>query len=385
MIPSQPTCTRRLDSWYSGKPAFAIKEKGAGMSRTTNHSPPPTRSVTGAQRPERTLGRRDVEAAAAWLEGRVLRTPVLRSPELDRIAGTNLWLKAESLQRGGSYKLRGALHAVGRVAQSGVTGVIAQSTGNHALAVGLAARDHGILATLVLPSDAPIVKVEQCEASGARVILAGTTLQSRLDVVDELQAASDHVVIDAYDHPDVIVGQGTASLELIEDAAARGARLDAVVVPVGGGGGVAGACLAAEDLDLQVHGVEPWGCDALAQSLLAGTRVTVLPGATLADGLRPARPGLLPYEIANRRVAGMARVDDGSLARAVTLALVHLKLVLEPSGAAGLAAALDGAFASSANVGIVLTGGNVEPALVAKLIAGYVEDMASMQARPVAS
>jgi threonine dehydratase len=320
------------------------------------------------------------------LDGRIIRTPALRSPALDRIAGTSLWLKAENLQRGGSYKMRGAMRAVGRVAEQGrVGGVIAQSTGNHAVAVGLAARDHGVAATLVLPSDAPAVKIEQCEASGARVILAGATLDSRLGAVYELQAVSGHEVIDAYDHPDVVVGQGTASLELIDDAARCGTQLDALVVPVGGGGGVAGACLAAENLDIQVHGVEPRGCDALAQSLAAGTRVTVPPAQTLADGLRPACPGQLPYEIARRRVAGVVRVGDDSLSRAVVLALIHLKLVLEPSGAAGLSAALDGAFAGFHDVGIVLTGGNVEPALVARLIAEYVECRADAAARPVAS
>lgn len=355
------------------------------MSRTSN---PPARPAPLAATEHRaeTFGRSDVDAAAAWLDGRIIRTPALRSPALDRIAGTNLWLKAENLQRGGSYKLRGAMRAVGRVAQYGrVAGVIAQSTGNHAVAVGLAARDHGIAATLVLPSDAPAVKVGQCELSGARVIRAGTTLDSRLDVVRELHASSGHEVIDACDHPDVVVGQGTASLELIEDAARWATRLDALVVPVGGGGGVAGACLAAEDLGIQVHGVEPRGCDALAQSLAAGTRVTVPPARTLADGLRPACPGQLPYEIARRRVAGVARVDDDSLGRAVALAMIHLKLVLEPSGAAGLAAALDGAFAAFRDVGIVLTGGNVEPALVARLIAEYVEGMADAAARPVTS
>lgn len=326
-------------------------------------------------RQDRALRRGDVEAAAAWLAGRVVRTPVLRSAALDRIAGTNLWLKAENLQRGGSYKLRGALHAVAEVARDGqVDGVIAQSTGNHAIAVGLAAREHGIAATLVLPSDAPAIKAERCRATGARVILAGTTLDSRLHAVHELRASSGHEVIDAYDHPDVVAGQGTASLELIEDAARHGVRLDALAVPVGGGGGVAGACLVAEEPGIKVYGVEPDGCDALTQSLAEGRRVRVPPVPTLADGLTPATPGQLPYEIVRERIAGMARVDDVSLRCAVILALTHLKLVLEPSGAAGLAAALEGAFAGFDNTGIILTGGNVEPDLIASLIAGTSAD-----------
>ena len=185
------------------------------------------------------FGRSDVAAAAAWLDGRIVRTPALRSPALDRVAGTSLWLKAENLQRGGSYRMRGAMRAVGRVAEQGrAGGVIAQSTGNHAVAVGLAARDHGIAATLVLPSDAPAVKVEQCEASGARVILAGATLDSRLGAVDELQAVSGHEVIDAYDHPDVVIGQGTASLELIDDPHAWAESEDAAVQRITPGAGM---------------------------------------------------------------------------------------------------------------------------------------------------
>jgi threonine dehydratase len=323
-------------------------------------------------RPGLPLTRLDVEGAAAYLHGRVIRTPVLHSRVLDDIAGTSLHLKAENLQTGGSYKLRGAMHAVGRAAEERrVSGVIAQSTGNHAIAVGLAARRHGINATLVLPSTVPGFKAEQCRASGATVLLAGTTLDSRLEVVHELHAISGDEVIDAYDHHDVVTGQGTASLELIDEVTRDGVQLDALVVPVGGGGGVAGACLAAENSGIQVFGVEPFGCDCLTQSLAAGRPVTVPPAQTLADGLTPARPGQLPYDIASARIAGTATVTDESLRRAVVLALAHLKILLEPSGAAGLAAALDGAFSGFRNVAIILTGGNVEPALVAQLISEY--------------
>ena len=315
------------------------------------------------------LTRRDVEQAAARFGGRVAHTPVLRSSVLDHLAGARLHFKAENLQPGGSYKLRGAMHAVGRAAaERNATGVIAQSTGNHAIAIGLAARHHGLDATLVLPETVPAVKAEQCRAAGATVILSGTTVDRRLDRVRELQATSGHEVIDAYDHADVVTGQGTASLELIGDVAGTGAVLDALVVPVGGGGGVAGACLAAGDSGVRVFGVEPYGCDGLTQSLAAGHRVTVPPAPTLADGLMPASPGRLAYAIARERIAGTAAVTDESLRRALVLALVHLKLVLEPSGAAGLAAALDGAFAGFNHVGIILTGGNVEPALIARLI-----------------
>ncbi|WP_244236110.1 threonine ammonia-lyase, partial [Micromonospora inaquosa] len=190
----------------------------------------------------RTVGqiRADVEAASRWLAGRVVRTPVLRSPAIDELAGARVLLKAENLQHGGSYKMRGALRAVGRLAAAGHNGVIAQSTGNHAVAVAMAARQHGLAATVVLPVDAAPTKVDRARAAGARVVFAGTDVEERVALANALSDESGHPVIDAYDHPDVIAGQGTASLELIEDAERAGTPLDALVVPVGGGGGVAG-------------------------------------------------------------------------------------------------------------------------------------------------
>lgn len=317
--------------------------------------------------------RADVEAAAAWLRGRAVPTPVLRSAALDRIAGVRLWLKAENLQTTGSYKYRGALCAVDRVAREGRhTGVIAQSTGNHAIAVATAAREYGLSATVVLPSDAPPGKVRRVEEAGAKVILAGVSAEERLAVVAELRERSGDAVIDAYDHPAVVAGQGTATLELVTEAAEHGVTLDAVVLPVGGGGGVAGACLAVEGRGVEVYGVEPVGCDALGRSLEQGERVTVTPAATLADGLRPSTVGELPFRIARGRVAGVVRVDDREIARAVGLILLHTNLAVEPSAAAALAGALriagSGAFE---DVGVVLTGGNVEPDLLARVLSDH--------------
>jgi threonine dehydratase len=320
-----------------------------------------------------TLRRADVEAAARWLSGRVVRTPVIRSAALDQIAATRLWLKAENLQRGGSYKIRGAMRAVGRLAEGGrCSGVIAQSTGNHALAIALAAREYRLAATVVLPVDASPTKIAKAEASGARVILAGTTVDERLEVVEQLRSSTGHAVIDAYDHPDVVAGQGTATLELIDEVQRNGGWLDAVVVPVGGGGGVAGACLAAQGQDIAVYGVEPVGNDSLAQSLARGERTPVAPAPTLADGLRPSCVGRVPFEIVREAVAGVIRVDDEAIGRALCLALFHTQLLVEPSAAAGLAGALRQASAGGfREIGVVLTGGNVEPALVAGLIAEH--------------
>ncbi|WP_433267023.1 threonine ammonia-lyase [Micromonospora vinacea] len=320
----------------------------------------------------RTVGqvRADVEEASRWLAGRVVRTPVLRSPVIDELAGARVLLKAENLQNGGSYKMRGALRAVGRLAAAGHTGVVAQSTGNHAVAVALAARQHGLAATVVLPVDAAPTKVDRARAAGARVVFAGTSVEERVAVANGFSDESGHPVIDAYDHPDVVAGQGTASLELIEDAERAGTPLDVLVVPVGGGGGVAGACLAAAGSGIDVYGVEPVGCDSLARSLAAGVRVPVAPAPTIADGLRPSCVGELPFAIVRDTLRGVVRVDDEEIAAAFRLILTELKVLAEPSGAAGLAGALRLAPEGDRKrtVGVVLTGGNVEAALVARLM-----------------
>jgi threonine dehydratase len=320
--------------------------------------------------------RPDVGLAAACLSGQVIRTPVVRSAGLDRLAGARLWLKAENLQRGGSYKFRGAMRAVGGLVDGGARrhtsdcpGVIAQSTGNHALAVAIAAREYGLPATVVLPVDAAPIKIAKIEALGAQVILAGTTLAERQAVVERLSWSNGYRVIDAYDHPDVIAGQGTATLELLEEVRRRGARLDAVVVPVGGGGGVAGACLATAGHGTAVYGVEPVGCDSLARSLRAGERVAVEPARTLADGLRPSLVGHLPFEIVRESIAGVLEVTDDAIGHALCLALFQAKLLVEPSAAAALAGAISVASTGSyRDIGVILTGGNVDPRLVAGLI-----------------
>jgi threonine dehydratase len=307
----------------------------------------------------------DVLEAAQWLASRVLRTPVVTSAELDRVAGRRLWLKAENLQRGGSYKFRGAMRSVGRLAAQGHRGVIAQSTGNHAIAIALAAREHGITATVVLPVDAPRTKIELAEAYGARIILAGRTVEERLATVRGLAKETGHIAVDAYDHPDVICGQASATFELIDEVRKHGGQLSTVVVPVGGGGGVAGACLAAQGI--AVYGVEPEGCDSLARSIAQGRPVSVVPRPTIADGLRPARVGDLPFEIVRKELAGTLIVSDAAIEDAMRLALWHTKLLVEPSAAAALAGALR-LDEQPGDIGVLLTGGNVDPALVARVL-----------------
>jgi threonine dehydratase len=325
------------------------------------------------------LGAADVAAAAERIAGRVIRTPVLRVPRLDALAGVpvELWLKAENMQRIGAFKARGAMHAVGRLDPAlRERGVITFSSGNHAQAVALAAKEFGVKATIAMPVDAPAVKLAVVRELGAEVILAGTTSEDRKRAALAVQAQSGAAIIEPFDHPDIVCGQGTATAELLQEVEREGAQLDVLYVPVGGGGVVAGACLACRGLARKpaIFAVEPVGCDAMASSLEADERVRVEPGPTIADGLKPVMVGALNFAIARRDLAGGVRVDDDELGRALVSVLVRAKLLVEPSGVAGVAAALreaPGLFATRGRplrIGVILTGGNVEPSLVAELL-----------------
>ena len=323
----------------------------------------------------------DVERAAVELAGQVLLTPVFRAPALERPGRARLWLKAENLQLAGSYKIRGATLAVGRSAARGVQGVIAQSTGNHAIAVAQAAGRFGLSATVVLPVDASPAKVARARAAGAHVIQAGHSLEERLATVERLSQATGFTVIDAFDQADVVAGQGTASRELL----AQADGLDTLVVPVGGGGGIAGACLAAAGLGISVIGVEPVGCDSLAQSLAAGRPVRVDPAATLADGLRPAQVGRIPFAIARTGVERVLTVDDDEIGKAVYSLMFQAGILAEPSAAAALAGALRIADEEpERTIGVLLTGGNAEPSVIRGLIDRLGTKGAGLNAGPVA-
>jgi threo-3-hydroxy-L-aspartate ammonia-lyase len=307
-----------------------------------------------------------VRAAAAEIAGQVVRTPALRSEAIDARAGAEIWLKAENLQRIGAFKARGALCCVGRLDPAARSrGVITYSSGNHGQAVALAARVHGVAAHVAMPEDAPAVKVEAVRALGGAITFAGHTSDDRYRAALAIQAETGGVIVPPFDHPDIIAGQGTATLELLEDAGA----LDALVVPVGGGGLIAGACLIAAEAGVPVYAVEPVGCDALAKSLVAGKRVAVPPGPTIADGLKPVMIGALNFAIARRHVAACVQVDDAQIAAAMAVLLRGAKLLVEPSGAAALAAVLAGAIPGR-RIGAILSGGNVDPERVCELIRG---------------
>ena len=342
---------------------------------------PWTRADPPSEAEARALGeslhRAHVHAASQRIAGRVRRTPALRLDQLSRELEVDLWIKCENLQHIGAFKARGALHAVGRIpVATRARGVLTFSSGNHAQAVALAARTFGISAHICMPTDAPAVKVEGVRALGASIEFAGTTSEERKAACLARAAETGGIVIQPFDHADIVCGAGTASLEFREQVReATGAELDHFFVPVGGGGVIAGACLAYRDRGkrhTKIWAVEPVGCDAMGQSLAAGTRVAVEPAPTLADGLKPVRVGALNFEIARRDLAGAHTVDDAALRRATVDLFRHAKLCVEPSGAAGLAALraarAEGRIPAGARIGLMITGGNVDGRLFAELL-----------------
>lgn len=316
----------------------------------------------------------DVARAAERLRGRVERTPVLRVPSLDARAGAELFLKAECLQRIGAFKARGALNAVLSLpAVERSKGLVTFSSGNHGQAVALAGREEGVPVDVVMPEDAPSVKVEAVRALGARVTFAGKTTADRERVALQIVAETGAALIPPFDDARVIAGQGTATLELMEQAAERGVELDAVLVPVGGGGLLAGACLAAAGHASRprVVAVEPEAADAFRRSHQASERVTVPVGATIADGLKPVRVGELNFAIAQQHVAAAVVVSDAAILRAMRALLLEGKVLAEPSGACALAAALERAVpVTGRRIGVILSGGNVSPEVLRAALEG---------------
>jgi threonine dehydratase len=314
----------------------------------------------------------DVRRAAAALRGKVWRTPTLRSEALDALAGAEVFLKAECLQRIGAFKARGAMFAIGNLpAERRARGVCTYSSGNHAQAVALAAAAFGVPAYVTMPEDASPVKVASVRSLGGQVTFAGLTSDDRQIAAERIAAETGAAIVPPFDDPDIIAGQGTATLELLEDAQHQAeAPLDAIYVPVGGGGLVAGAVLATEGTDTEIISVEPTTCDALARSLEAGSRVAVPPGPTIADGLKPVRVGELPFAVAKGRVRRWLRADDEAIGRALTTLLLKAHVLVEPSGAAGLAGALADARGKK-RVGVILSGGNVAPEALAELLARF--------------
>lgn len=290
----------------------------------------------------------------------VRRTPVL-AHQLG--AGAELLCKAESLQVTGSFKARGAFSLMTTLARD-VPGVVAHSSGNHAQAVARAARALGLRAVVVMPSDAPAAKRARTEADGAEVVIVGPDSDERAARASALARERGLLPVPPYDHPLIAAGQGTAALELLEDAG----PLDRFYAPVSGGGLLAGCAVAVRALapEAEIIGVEPEDANDTRLSLAAGERRKVPPPRTLADGLRVRTPGALTWPVLRRHLARVELVSDEELLDAVAFALRELRVVLEPSGAASLAVALR---EGRGRCGVLLSGGNADPAVLARAAA----------------
>jgi len=318
------------------------------------------------------IGIDDVRSAAAALDGVAHRTPVLSSRTLDAATGATVFCKAECYQRGGAFKFRGAFSMISRVpSQERARGVAAYSSGNHAQAVAIAAAMLDAPAVILMPEDAPAAKLDATRGYGAEVVTYDRYSQDRDRLGRELAASRGLTLVPPYEHPLVMSGQGTAALELLDQAPG----LDALLVPVGGGGLMAGCATAAKALapDIEVIGIEPEQGDDTRRSLAAGERVRIPVPRTIADGQQVETPGELTFEVNRRLADSVELVSDGEIVDAMLFAFDRMKVVLEPSGACALAALLAGrVHLTGRRVGVVLSGGNVGAARFAELTAGAV-------------
>jgi threonine dehydratase len=297
----------------------------------------------------------------------VHRTPVMTSRWFDADAGLRAYFKCENLQRGGAFKIRGASNFVFSIPKEDLKrGVVAFSSGNHAQAVAIAAREAGTKAVIVMPHDAPRSKVESTRANGAEIIFYDRLKDDRETLARRIASERGATVAPPFDHPWIIAGQGTTALELLDQVS----DLDALVVPVGGGGLISGCAIAARALRpaLRIFGVEPADGNDTYLSLQAGRRVSISPPQTIADGLRAQTPGELTFPVVQSLVEDVLLVSDAEIREAVRFLLTRLKILVEPSGAAGAAALLAHKLpAGIARAGVILSGGNVDVEFLASV------------------
>lgn len=317
----------------------------------------------------------DIEAAAARLAGVAVETPLIESPALNARLGRRVLIKPETLQRVGAFKFRGAYNRLSQLAaDERKAGVVAFSSGNHAQGVALAAKLLEIPALIVMPSDAPAVKLEATRGYGAEIRLYDRLTEDRAAIAAQIAHDRGATVVPSYDDPHIMAGQGTLGLELMRQAKAAGVALATVITPLGGGlmSGVSTAVKALSP-ETALVGVEPAGYDDTLRSLQSGRRVTLKPSVrTLCDALESPAPGELTFPILQRNLAQVAVVTDAEVSEAMRTAFTMLKLVVEPGGSAGLAALLAGKveMQGDGGVGLVLSGGNVDPDLFARVIRG---------------
>jgi threonine dehydratase len=335
--------------------------------------------------PEVTLA--DVEAAAVRLRGVALRTPLLAFGDLghgagapDQQRGPTVWLKAENLQPIGAFKIRGAYNALAQLSpEERAAGVVSHSSGNHAQGVARAARLLGMQAVIVMPSDAPAIKVAGVRADGARIEFVGTDNEERIARADELAQQQGMALVPSFDDARIVAGQGTLGLEIVEQLAELGMRADeplTVLVPIGGGGLSAGICVAVKGLrpDARVIGVEPELAADAADSMREGRIVRwgpELTGRTIADGMRTSAVGRIPFAHLQRLLDGVLTVSEDDIKLAMLAAATRARIVAEPSGATPIAAWLRhrATLPRSGHVVLVVSGGNVDPEQYRQLLA----------------
>jgi threonine dehydratase len=301
-----------------------------------------------------------IRAAAERIRPTAKRTPVMTSHSFDTAAGVTAFFKCENLQTGGAFKIRGASNFIFSIPKDELKkGVVAQSSGNHAQAVAIAAQVAGATATLVMPEDAPRAKLEGTRARGARIVTYNRFTEDRNAISSRIAAETGAIVVPPYDHPWTIAGQGTAALELFDEVP----DLDALIVCVGGGGLMSGSSIVAHHLrpSIRIFGIEPETANDTFLSFAAGKRVTIPTPPTIADGLRSPTPGELTFPILRKHVEQMLTVSDDEIRATLKFLLMRMKILVEPSGAVSAAAALSKKIPSGlGRVGIILSGGNVD-------------------------
>lgn len=320
--------------------------------------------------PDNTLTFDDVTAAAQRLAGVAHRTPIATSRTLNELVGAQVYCKCENLQRVGAFKFRGAYNAISRLSdEQRQHGVVTFSSGNHAQAVALVGRLLRAPTVIVMPTDAPAIKLAATRGYGAEVVLYDRAEQQREVIAKQIAAERGLTLIPPFDHPHIIAGQGTAALELLTEAP----DLDGLIVPIGGGGLIAGCCLAAHALTpkLRIFGVEPDTANDAFLSLQRGAIVSTPQSHSIADGLLPTAPGQLTFPIMQQHLEAIVLVSEEELAAATRFMLLRLKLLVEPSGAAPIAALLAGKAPDlrGRKIGVILSGGNIDPGKLAALLA----------------
>lgn len=312
------------------------------------------------------VGLDEIEAAAERIRGTVVHTPLLACPDLSEELGREMRLKCESLQRTGSFKIRGAYNFVSRLPEDvRAPGVITYSSGNHAQAVALAARLHGVDAVVVMPTTAPAVKREGAERLGAEVVMEGTTSLERKERAEEIAAERGLAMVPPFDDPGIIAGQGTVGMEIAE----AWPPVETVVIPIGGGGLASGSSAALRALlpEVRLIGVEPAGAASMRAALDAGEPVVLDTIDTIADGLAPVKSGELTFLHVRELMDDVVTVEDDAIRDAARWLLGRRKLVVEFSGAAALAAVMSGAVPGDEPTVVVLSGGNLDPSLLREI------------------